>query len=324
MDVPSARSLALLLSLALLVFTPGCRRTEQDQRPTPARAAPDRAKDPEKPWYNLHTDILFHKAGAQELRLDLYVPRESAALPATILYIHGGGWHQGSRRACPAESLVAAGFAVACADYRLSGVAPFPAQLHDVRAAVRWLQRNAVRYKLAPRKIGAFGLSAGAHLALLLGTAADVKELRQQEGEAAPRHNVQAVAAWFPPTDFINVDYPQHLEYADAVVRLLRLPNIKALKEMAPRARLASPLYHVTEDDAPTLLMHGARDTVVPVGQSRAMHKALTAAGVESAYRELPEGTHGGGFGRDQEREVQDFFLRHLGGQKATHPPTPR
>lgn len=281
--------------------------------------------DPRPPWYDQHKDILFHRVGDQELRLDLYVPLKAPSPSATILYLHGGGWRNGSKDGCPAESLVSDGFAVACANYRLSGVAPFPAQVHDVRAAVRWLRGNGPRYKLATAKIGVFGLSAGAHLATMLGVASDVKGLEQKRGERAQGHQVQAVVAWFPPSDFLSVDYVLHQEYAGAVVQLLNLPNIQAIKEAdaIPQAWLASPLYHVTGDDAPILLVHGTADKVVPVTQSIALHRALKKAGVGSVLRQLPGATHGSGFGQAQEIEVRDFFRKHLRDGEAVKSKTP-
>lgn len=259
---------------------------------------------------------MYSKVGGHTLRLDLYLPLNVFPPHATVLYIHGGGWHQGSKIPCPAPSLVSDGFAVACTNYRLSGVAPFPAQLHDVRAAVRFLRQQSARYKLDSKKVGAWGLSAGAHLASMLGVAADVKALRQSPTNIPASHRVQAVAAWFPPTDFLSVDYGYFKQYGDAVRRLLRVPHLDSLKDEPAQARLASPMSHVSKDDAPHLLMHGRKDRVVPFQQSRELSLALKRAGGKVTYREIPNAGHGDGFGESHEVEVRDFFREHLRGGK--------
>lgn len=153
---------------------------------------------------------------------------------------------------------------MACADYRLSGEAPFPAQLHDVRAAVRWLVENAEKYNLDPERIGAYGQSAGGHLAALLGTAAAVSELSGPLDKGPVSHRVRAVVAWFAPLSLLTVDYQVDDEFGDAVRRLFQLPDIEAIKSITPKLRLASPVSHVSEDDPPHMQVHGAKDNTVP------------------------------------------------------------
>ena len=276
--------------------------------------------DPQRAFYDRLSNLTYGRAGKKPLLLDLYLPRDIVPPLATVLYLHGGGWHKGAKTPCPAEPLLHGGFAVACANYRLSGVAPFPAQLHDARAAVRWLRKNSKRHGLATKKLGVWGLSAGAHLACMLGTAGRVEALRQAPGEDPELYQVQAVAAWFPPTDFLSVDFRMYTQYGDAVKRLLRLSDILELKAHTRRARLASPIYHVSRWAAPTLLIHGQRDTVVPLEQSRALHQALKTAGIASTLRVVVDAAHGPGFTLSHEKAVGAFFQEHLRDSKPARP----
>jgi len=277
-------------------------------------AAP-KNENPERPYFGIKKDLVYHQLGERKLRLDLYLPREVERPLATVVYIHGGGWHMGKKVPCPVQPLLSDGFGVACVEYRLSAEAIFPAQLHDVRSAVKWLRENGSQYGLATETIGAWGLSAGGHLAAMLGMAGEVKELKQDPEDDPALHRIQAVAAWFPPTDLMAMKWEGYHEYADAARRLLGLKGIKQI-HAHPMARIASPVTHVSKGDPPLLLMHGRLDRVVPVAQGRLLSEALNKAGVQAEFRELPEAGHGDGFKEAQEEEVRDFFRLHLRGGK--------
>jgi acetyl esterase/lipase len=115
--------------------------------------------------------------GNRPLYLDLYLPEKPAAPTPLVVWIHGGGWVGGSKNNCPPLSMVSKGFAAASVEYRFADVAPFPAQIHDCKGAIRFLRANAAKYNLDPNRIGAWGASAGGHLVALLGTGVAVKEL---------------------------------------------------------------------------------------------------------------------------------------------------
>ena len=280
----------------------------------PAWAPPVHIEDPFPPTLKAHKDLIYRKVKGQVLRLDLYHPTKASGPMVPVVFLHGGGWYSGSKVPCPTATLAKDGFAVVCADYRLSGVAPFPAQLHDVRAVVRWIRENGNKYKLATEKIGVWGLSAGGHLASLLGTAAGVPELVETAGQDNRNHRVQAVAAWFPPTDFASVDYAQYDDYRKAAVRLFQLPNIESLRAIPKLVRLASPVALASRDDAPHLIMHGQKDRSVPPEQGRALARALTRAGAVAKFQEVLGAGHGDGFDAAQEVMVRDFFREHLRG----------
>jgi acetyl esterase/lipase len=223
--------------------------------------------------------------GARPLELDLYLP---AARPApVVVFVHGGGWRLGSRHSAgPAypgtsafEAVAGAGIAVASVDHRLSGEAVWPAQLHDVKAAVRWLRARAGELGVDPGRVSAWGESAGGHLAALLGLTAGDPDLEGDVGVTGPSSGVAAVAAWYPPTDLpalpgdLGAD-PAAPDSREA--QLLGAP-IAAVPE---RAAQASPVAHVSAAAPPFLLLHGRADRFVPCLQSERLRDALQDAGV--------------------------------------------
>lgn len=127
---------------------------------------------------NLEYSRYSSETGTTPILLDLYLPQTRSSRPLPVLiYIHGGGWLENSKESCPGKIVARRGYALACINYRYSTQAVFPAQIHDVKNAVRWLRDRADRYNLDPDKFGAWGDSAGGHLSALLGTSSGVKEL---------------------------------------------------------------------------------------------------------------------------------------------------
>ncbi len=155
--------------------------------------------------------IEYAKAGEHSLKLDVYTPSakpgtdKPAPLPV-IIWIHGGGWESGTRSACPAAQLVPHGYAAVSISYRFSQVAPYPAQIHDCKAAVRWVRAHAKEHNIDPARIGVWGASAGGHLVALLGTSGGDAELEGSiGGNVEHSSRVQAVCNWFGPTDLIKL-----------------------------------------------------------------------------------------------------------------------
>ncbi|WP_102159235.1 alpha/beta hydrolase [Zhihengliuella halotolerans] len=248
---------------------------------------------------------------ADDLLLDLYLPPRPGPVPV-VLWLHGGGWFTGDRTLAPDLSARAAatGFAYASVEYRLSAEAVFPAQLHDVRAAVRFLRARAADYGLDPDLVGAWGASAGGHLAALAGLTGHATALPgEDDGGAAPSavvpcgaasSAVQAVAEAYGPADLaatvrdaVAAAQARGDTHADGrgtpEARL-----IGALPEEAPRlAAAASPLAHVHTGAPPFQIAHGTADPLVGHDQSVALHRALAAAGVESELYLLHGYKHG-------------------------------
>jgi acetyl esterase/lipase len=244
-----------------------------------------------------------------------------------ILWIHGGGWRLGSKEDMGAEFLVPHGYAVASIDYRLSQQAIFPAQIEDCKAAVRWLRAHAREYNLDAAHIGAWGGSAGGHLAALLGTTGDVKELEGTGGNLDESSRVQAVCDLSGPTDFLQIDntklrMPQDKPDSPIAQLLGGIPS-----EHPEKARKANPITYVTPDDSPFLIMHGTQDELVPISQSELLYEALQKAKVDSTFRPVEGIGHGDPESLKQtapglfEKRLQEmctealaFFDQHLKG----------
>lgn len=245
--------------------------------------------------------------GLRPLELDLHLPAEPPApgrSTPVVVFVHGGGWRVGSRHsvgpayaAAPLEPftrLTRAGIAVASVDHRLSGEATWPAPLHDVRAAVRWLRRRGPELGLDPSRVAAWGESAGGHLAALLGLAGP--SLAGEVGltdtdDATLDAPAVAVVDWYGPTDLLAIAPtlgadPAALDSREAL--MLGAP----LSDEPDRAREASPVTHVESGAPPFLLLHGEADRFVPVDQSRRLHRRLQEVGVEAELVTYPGADH--------------------------------
>jgi acetyl esterase/lipase len=216
-----------------------------------------------------------------------------------VVWIHGGAWWAGSKEFSPTTPLLSRGYATARLNYRLSQEAPWPAQIDDCKAAIRWLRNNSGTYHFDPDRIGVWGASAGGHLVAMLGVTGD-KDSR-----------VQAVCDWFGPADLttmFELKLPnQNRENTSPVVQLLGGPKA-ATKE---QAAAASPLMYVNKNAAPFLIMHGDKDPLVPLSQSEQLDAALRKVGANSELVVIPGAGHGLA-GPDIFKQVQEFFDKHL------------
>ena len=291
---------------------PTCRAPFTALRhPTPAAGAPP------EPTYR---DLVYASRSPQNI-LDLYLPATPGPHPL-VLWVHGGGWQSGDKTDTPALFLRDAGYAVASINYRLSGEAPFPAQIHDVKAAVRWLRAHAHDYDLAASRMGAWGSSAGGHLVALLGTAGDQADLEDLSmGNPTVSSRVQGVVDWYGPTDFLQMDAQaqaagcpssSHNAADSAESRLMGCP----IQTCASQVARANPLTYVSPDDPPFLLHHGTADCVVAPGQSSILAAALTTAGVSVDLHAVTGAGHGGPAFQSStiRQQVHDFFAAHLIG----------
>jgi acetyl esterase/lipase len=227
--------------------------------------------------------------GFRPMVVDIYTPSPRGGPKPLILYIHGGGWvaghtrHSGALSNFPAvlAKLASEGFVVASLEYRLSGEIGFPAQLQDSRAAIRFLKANAAKYGIDATRVGVWGGSAGGHLSALTAYTCGVTSLDPAPA-AAGSECVQAAAIWYGVFDFApmlarqqNADSPEN--------NFLRC---KPAECPADRVAAASPVTYMDRNAPPTLLIHGEKDAVVDVSQSREAEVRLKAAGVsvESIY----------------------------------------
>jgi acetyl esterase/lipase len=237
----------------------------------------------------IQADIEYAQVAGTSLRLDLYTPSGATGPLPTLLYLHGGAWALGDKSDMAVERLgplVGHGFAVASANYRLVPSAIHPAQVHDCKAAVRWLRANAAEHGLDPARIAIGGASAGGHLASLVGLTAGDEELEGDVGEhTGVSSEVAAVVAYFPGTDLLLSGGRNPLEGQilppPPTAALLGLDRIDDDPELV---RSASPRYRAHAGAPPHLILHGDRDTMVNHEQSRVLHEALSAVGASSLY----------------------------------------
>ncbi|MAT14081.1 MAG: alpha/beta hydrolase [Planctomyces sp.] len=265
-------------------------------------------------------DVTYKKVDGQELKLDLARPDNDKVCPA-IVFIHGGGWAMGERSKWFNQIQEAArqGYVAVTISYRLMKFDPekketadaephFPAQVHDVKEAVRWLRVNEDKYHIDPDYIGAMGDSAGGHLSLLLGLAGPEAELEGETEYPEVSSRVQAVVNYYGPTEM------QNCFETSSVAWLMRLFMGGTPAEQPENYKSSSPLTHVSADDPPVLTFQGGRDRLVPVKQARMLDEKLKAAEVSHTLVVFPEQGHG----FDQEhkkisaKQTVEFFEKHL------------
>ena len=260
-------------------------------------------------------NIPYTEAGNSAQTLDLYLPANVKSPTPLIIWIHGGGWKNGSKENCLPLRLgfTARGYAVASINYRLTGEAAFPSQIQDCKAAVRWLRAHAGEYNLNPDRFGAWGSSAGGHLVALLGTSSDIAAFDTGENLKVSSR-VQAVCDYYGPSDFTAEDAGPDIklhssEDSPEAALLGGTPDKKP-----EVAKAASPVTHATPDDPPFLIVHGDQDRTVWLDQSCRMDSALRMAGVETELIILPGSGHGGPAFASKEtiNKVSAFFDRHL------------
>lgn len=264
-------------------------------------------------------DVPYVSDGHERQKLDLYLmPKPETAGPL-VVWVHGGGWRAGSKDNCPATFLLQHGYQVASVNYRLSHHATFPAQIHDCKAAIRWLKAHADELNVDPNRIGVWGASAGGHLVALLGTSGDVNALEGELGENG-NSRVQAVVDYYGPTDLLKMN-----EHAGVLGTMdhdaADSPESKLLggplQQQVNLAKQASPLEYVTADDPPFLMIHGDEDPLVSVKQSQQLHAVLKAAKVQSELVVILGGKHGPFREPENLNRVKTFFDSTLQGKKS-------
>jgi len=269
-------------------------------------------------------NITYGKGGDSDLKLDLVRPDGDGPFPA-IVFIHGGGWYQGNRQGYRGQMTEAAkrGYVAATISYRLmkfdeakketaTAVPIFPTQIHDAKAAIRWLRANSDRYHVDPNRIGVTGGSAGGHLSLLVGLTDSKSDLEGDGGNSDQSSRVQAVVNVYGPTDMAAC------HKTSSVAWIFRLFMGGTPEEAVETYRAASPVTYVSKDDPPVLTLHGDRDALVPIAQATTLDDKMKAAGASHKLM-IFEGA-GHGFGGEHGKQAMDatwsFFEQHLKPQK--------
>ena len=267
---------------------------------------------------------LSYSSQSPSQQLDLHLPATGNGPFPVVVWIHGGGWERGDRHLSPQgpqQAVIEAGYAVASVDYRLSHEAVFPAQIQDVKGAVRYLRANATTLGLDATRIGVWGDSAGGHLAALLGTSGDVAAFDDPVlGNIGVSSRVQAVVDWYGPASFATFD--SQLTQDHCTKRIAGKESVEsrligdAVAARPDLARAASPVTYVSADDPPFLIEHGRDDCVVPWQQSDELAKALTTAtgASNSTLVVFEHAQHGGNDFVDAANmaRVVAFFDTHL------------
>lgn len=258
------------------------------------------------------TDIPYAIRGNSKLHLDIHYPAEATRPPyPTLLWIHGGGWRNGSRQNWHlVDWLPEKGFAVVSIDYRLTGTAPFPAQIEDCVSALEWIGNNGERYNLDTDKIFTAGLSAGAHLATLLGTSGNHFAANKTE-----LLTIRGILHFYGPCDFLSL-----MKYAkepndtlntdkSPVFGLLGGP----LRENETLAKEASPVTYLDGNDPPLLIFVGTNDSLMTQRQCKRLDDLARTTGIPSTIHTIKGAGHGGPEFKDLHR--QQLILQFLRSQ---------
>jgi acetyl esterase/lipase len=271
--------------------------------------------------FKIIKDIAYAGTSHDRQTLDLALPlkrRNDKPLPV-IAYIHGGAWRAGSKNGGLNrlhDFLKTGKYAGVSIGYRLSQQVKWPAQIHDCKAAIRWIKANAKKYGLDGDRIAVHGTSAGGHLVAMLGTSAGVETMDGAigpHGEQSTR--VQCVIDYYGPTNFLRMnDFESRIDH-DAVDSPESQLIGGAIQENKKQTLTADPISYVDKGDVPFLIMHGTKDMLVPYNQSVLLHNALQKAGVSSILLTVEGGGHGGGKGVLPER-FRAFVEFHLHGKK--------
>jgi acetyl esterase/lipase len=268
------------------------------------------AQDPRE----VATDVVYGSVGERDLLVDIYMPRDVEA-PGLVVWVHGGAWRGGSK-ANPPMAFVDAGYALASLDFHLSPEAGFPAQIHDIKGAIRFLRAHAPEYGYRTDRIAIAGASSGAHLASLVGVTNGHKELEGTVGgNLDVPSDVQAIVSYYAATNLrtiLDQSTPFGLGVREPALDLFIGGHPDEVPEVA---ELASPVTHVDSSDPPLLLLHGDQDPQMPINQGHELEGRYEEFGLD-VYFDIVHGSRHGGpafyEGRHLTRMV-DFLDRVIG-----------
>ena len=266
-------------------------------------------------------NIDYAGTGNPRQKLDLYLPTNRATdkpMPV-IVFIHGGAWREGDKAGGASHVIpfVAGGrYAGVSIAYRLTGEARWPAQIHDCKAAIRWLKAHAKEHGLDPGRIAVWGSSAGGHLVAMLGVTGDEASLEGTVGGNNDQSSmVRCVVDFFGPTELLTMGEQSGSNAHNAADSPESILVGGAIQQHQAVAKIASPIEHVGPGDAPHLVIHGTADPIVPFAQSAIFKKRLADAGVPAVMITVQDAGHGQGFGPTINRIVADYLGQELLGQ---------
>ena len=272
------------------------------------------AQPPDASRYEKVSDVVYAVVDGRELGLDVYMPA-GVDNPPLLVWIHGGRWLHRTKADINTLALLDEGFAIASVDFRLSVDAPFPAQIHDIKAAIRFLRANAETYGYDPTRIAVHGRSSGGHLTALVAVTNGVEALEGKLGEHLDvSSNVQAAVSYFGASNLTTImdqSTPFGVSLRGPALALLLGGPLESTTELA---RLASPVFHVDPEDPPLLLLHGDQDPQMPINQAHELHGVYKAHGLPVRFEVVHGAKHGSPEFFDAERTelVAAFLHEHL------------
>lgn len=285
------------------------------------------AADEKAENYNRVEDVVYGRKHGMALTMDVFTPKEKPN-GAAVVWMVSGGWFSAHEAisAGPIKEFLDRGYTVFAVVHGSQPKFTIPEAVADVNRAVRYIRHHAKDYGIDPDRLGVTGASAGGHLSLMLGTAGDQGDPTAKDPVDRESSRVQAVACFFPPTDFFNYGKEGENALGRGVLKGFKAPfdfnefdpDLKLYRPITDEARIneighkISPVYQVSADDPPTLIMHGDADQLVPIQQAELIIDKLKAAGVECELVVKKGGGHGWP-GSDKDREIfADWFDKHL------------
>ncbi len=278
--------------------------------------------------YSRKADVIYGKKYGMALTMDILQPKEGAN-GLGVVFVVSGGWysaHSTDGQARRVRFLLDRGYTVFAVVHGSQPKFAIPEILEDLHRAVRFIRFHAGEHSIAPDRIGITGSSAGGHLSLMQGMAGDLGRPEAKDPIDRMSSRVQAVACYFPPTDFLNYGKPGEVAIGRGILwnyfgafdfreldpswgRLAPITDEARIREIG---RLISPVTHVTADDAPTLIIHGDKDWLVPIQQANVFIEKLQSVGVEAKLEVKVGGDHGWPKMSEDDQLIADWFDKHL------------
>lgn len=238
-------------------------------------------------------DVVYASVDGKDLILDIYLPKGNAS-PVLLVWVHGGAWQHGSKERVPTV-FVEKGYAVASLDFRQATEARFPAGVHDIKAAIRFLRAKSSAYGYRTDRIAIAGESSGGHLAAIVGVSNGSKELEGTVGNYLDESSdVQAIIDYYGASDLMTIlkqSTPHGLSVRKPALDLLLGGQPEDMKTIAEQA---SPVNYVGKNDPPLLLLHGDQDNQMPINQSHELDGKYKAAGLDVTFIVVHGAGHGG------------------------------
>lgn len=293
-----------------------------------ASAGPGARADEKAPEFTRQQDVVYGRKHGMALTMDVFTPRSNPN-GAAIVWVVSGGWFSSHDAIGPGpiSEFLKRGYTVFAVVHGSQPRFTIPEVVADMNRSVRYIRAHAADYHIDPNRIGVTGASAGGHLSLMLGTAGDTGKADAKDPIDQTSSRVQAVACFFPPTDFLNYGKPGENALGRGILKGFKPPfdfqeqdpNTKVFRPITDEARILeigkqiSPVNHVSSDDPPTLIIHGDADALVPIQQAELIIDKLKGEGVTAELVVKQGKSHGWPDIAKDVITIADWFDKHLG-----------